>query len=377
AMTQWARDNTDRTGGVAAAEAAGSAFSTVFFTDVKFTQEGFPSYYPNAGAQTPRPDPRTLLAIDDASAAAMYGQQKLDDKAVATIAAAAGIQITWDDMSELSQSVPLITRIYPNGIADVNHFHAAGGMGFLIRELLEGGFLHEDVKTITGEGLASYAVETRLIEDKVAFLPAPKVSALPKVLTGVKTPFETDGGLKVLNGNLGKSVIKVSAVKPEHRIIEAPARVFHAQSELMDAFKNNELKGDMIAVVRFCGPKAIGMPELHKLTPLLGILQDRGLRVALVTDGRMSGASGKVPAAIHVTPEAIDGGAIAKIIDGDLLKLDAEAGTLSYLGDETKFNSRNPAEQDLKDQHSGMGRELFGGFRQLVGLAQDGASIFD
>ncbi len=293
------------------------------------------------------------------------------------IAAAAGIKITWDDMSELSQSVPLITRIYPNGIADVNHFHAAGGMGFLIRELLEGGFLHEDVKTITGEGLASYAVETRLIEDKVAFLPAPKVSALPKVLTGVKTPFETDGGLKVLNGNLGKSVIKVSAVKPEHRIIEAPARVFHAQSELMDAFKNNELKGDMIAVVRFCGPKAIGMPELHKLTPLLGILQDRGLRVALVTDGRMSGASGKVPAAIHVTPEAIDGGAIAKIIDGDLLKLDAEAGTLSYLGDETKFNSRNPAEQDLKDQHSGMGRELFGGFRQLVGLAQDGASIFD
>lgn len=292
------------------------------------------------------------------------------------IAAAAGLQITWDDMSELSGVVPLLTRIYPNGIADVNHFHAAGGMGFLIRELLDAGFLHNDVKTVWGTNLEGYAVEAKLIENKLTYQPAPKESGLPKVLATAAKPFSADGGLKVLNGNLGKSVIKVSAVKPEHRIIEAPARVFHSQSGLQEAFKNEELTGDVVAVIRFSGPKAIGMPELHKLTPLLGILQDRGHQVALLTDGRMSGASGKVPAAIHMTPEAVSGGAIAKIRDGDIVRLDAEKGTLDIIGNEREFFSRTPATEDLRAEHSGMGRELFAGFRDKVGMADRGASVF-
>src|SRR5690606_35645790 len=214
------------------------------------------------------------------------------------IAAAAGIQITWDDMSDLSDATPLLARVYPNGVADVNHFHAAGGMGFLIKELLESGHLHEDVKTVWGTGLSGYTVEAKLIEDTLSFEQAPEESALPKVLTSTRTPFQPTGGLKLLKGNLGRSVIKVSAVKPEHRVIEAPARVFHSQDGLQAAFKSGEIAGDVIAVVRFSGPKALGMPELHKLTPSLANLQDRGFKVALLTDGRMSGASGKVPAAI-------------------------------------------------------------------------------
>ena len=293
------------------------------------------------------------------------------------IAKAAGIKITWDDMSELSENVPLLTRIYPNGVADVNHFHAAGGMGFLIKELLADGYLHEDVKTINGTSLEAYGVEAKLIDEQLQFVASPKTSAAPDVLTSPKKPFAKNGGLKVLSGNIGKSVIKISAVKPEHRLIEAPARVFHSQAGLMDAFRAGDLETDVIAVVRFCGPKAIGMPELHKLTPLLGILQDRGFQVALVTDGRMSGASGKVPAAIHVTPEATQGGAIAKIRDGDMLRLDAEIGMLSYLGDEKEFLARTPATEDLTAEHQGMGRELFAGFRHLVGKAEDGASVFD
>ncbi|KRA56026.1 phosphogluconate dehydratase [Devosia sp. Root635] len=292
------------------------------------------------------------------------------------IAAAAGLQVTWDDMSDLSDATPLLARVYPNGVADVNHFHAAGGMGFLIQELLESGHLHEDVKTVWGEGLSGYKVEAKLIEDKLTFEPAPKESALPKVLTSTKAPFQTSGGLKLLTGNLGRSVIKVSAVKPEHRVVEAPARVFHGQEGLQAAFKAGELTGDMIAVVRFSGPRALGMPELHKLTPSLGILQDRGFKVALLTDGRMSGASGKVPAAIHMTPEAIDGGPISKIRDGDLIRLDANEGTLTFLGDEREFLSRTPATEDLRPQHYGMGRELFAGFRSLVGVADRGASVF-
>lgn len=293
------------------------------------------------------------------------------------IAKAAGLKITWDDMSELSDAVPLLTRIYPNGVADVNHFHAAGGMGFLIKELLHGGYLHEDVKTINGTGLAAYGVEAKLIEGELEFVDAPKDSELPDVLAPASSPFSSNGGLKVLNGNIGKCVIKTSAVKPQHRVVEAPARVFHSQAEMMETFKLGKLEGDVIAVVRFCGPKAIGMPELHKLTPLLGILQDRGFQVALVTDGRMSGASGKIPAAIHVTPEATQGGAIAKIQDGDMLRLDADAGTLAYLGDEVEFLSRTPATEDLNAQHFGMGRELFSGFRKLVGEAGDGACFFE
>jgi phosphogluconate dehydratase len=292
------------------------------------------------------------------------------------IAAAAGLQVTWQDMSDLSEVVPLLARVYPNGVADVNHFHAAGGMGFLIRELLESGHLHEDVKTVWGEGLSAYAVEARLVDDKLSFTPSPTESGDTKILTPVKDAFSKNGGLKLLGGNLGKSVIKVSAVKPEHRVIEAPARVFHSQHGLQAAFKAGELNHDMIAVVRFAGPKAVGMPELHNLTPALSVLQGRGFKVALVTDGRMSGASGKVPAAIHVTPEAVDGGPISKLRDGDLLRLDADAGTLTFLGDEREFFSRTPATEDLRHQHFGMGRELFAGFRALVGTADRGASVF-
>ena len=292
------------------------------------------------------------------------------------IAAAAGLHVTWQDMSDLSDAVPLLARVYPNGIADVNHFHAAGGMGFLIRELLESGHLHEDVKTVWGAGLSNYTVEAKLLEDKLSFEPAPAKSGNPKVLAPVSAPFSPTGGLKLLTGNLGKSVIKVSAVKPENRVVEAKARVFHSQQGLQDAFKAGELNGDVIAVVRFQGPKSVGMPELHKLTPALGVLQDRGHKVALLTDGRMSGASGKVPAAIHMTPEASDGGAISKIRDGDLIRLDADEGTLTFLGDEREFLSRTPATEDLRKEHHGMGRELFAGFRALVGAADRGASVF-
>ncbi|ODT70611.1 MAG: phosphogluconate dehydratase [Pelagibacterium sp. SCN 63-23] len=292
------------------------------------------------------------------------------------MAAAAGIQITWDDMSDLSDATPLLARVYPNGVADVNHFHAAGGMGYLIKELLESGHLHEDVKTVWGSGLSGYTVEAKLIENELAFEPSPSESALPKVLTSAKTPFQETGGLKLLTGNLGRSVIKVSAVKPEHRVVEAPARVFHSQDGLQAAFKSGEIAGDVIAVVRFSGPQALGMPELHKLTPSLANLQDRGFKVALLTDGRMSGASGKVPAAIHMTPEAVDGGPISKIRDGDMIRLDANEGTLTFLGDEKEFFSRTPATEDLRPSHFGMGRELFAGFRSLVGVADKGASVF-
>lgn len=295
---------------------------------------------------------------------------------IVAAAAAAGLQVTWEDMSELSDVVPSLTRIYPNGIADVNHFHAGGGMGFLIRELLKGGYLHADVKTVWGTGLDGYSLEAKYIDDKLSFVPSPEQSALPKVLTSIDKPFAPTGGLKLLAGNLGKSVIKISAVKEEHRFVEAPARVFHSQDGLQAALKAGEITSDTVAVVRFSGPKANGMPELHKLTPGLGILQDRGLKVALITDGRMSGASGKVPAAIHMTPEAGDGGPISKIRDGDILRLDAEKGTLELVGDEREFLSRTPATEDLRAEHFGMGRELFASFRASVGAADKGASIF-
>ena len=292
------------------------------------------------------------------------------------IAAAAGLHITWQDMSDLSDVVPLLARVYPNGLADVNHFHAAGGMGFLIRELLDAGYLHEDVKTVWGGGLSAYTVEARLLDDRLSFEPAPAQSGNPKILATAAAPFSANGGLKLLAGNLGKAVIKVSAVKPEHRVVEAPARVFHSQQGMLDAFRAGELNGDVVAVVRFQGPKSVGMPELHKLTPTLGILQDRGFKVALLTDGRMSGASGKVPAAIHVTPEACDGGPISKLRDGDIVRVDAEAGTLAFIGDEREFHSRTPATEDLRREHHGMGRELFAGFRAMVGAADRGASVF-
>lgn len=290
------------------------------------------------------------------------------------MAAAAGIQINWQDMSDLSDSTPLLAKVYPNGMADVNHFHAAGGMGFMIEQLLNDGALHDDVKTIWGSGLHVYAQEPKLDGEKVHFVAAPKTSGNDKVLAGTDAAFAKTGGLKLLKGNLGQSVIKISAVKEEHRFVEAPAKVFHSQDEMQEAFRKGDLEQDMIAVVRFSGPKAIGMPELHKLTPPLGILQGRGYKVALVTDGRMSGASGKIPAAIHLTPEALDGGPIAKIKDGDMLRLDSENGTLEFLGDQAEFDARPLATQDLSTSHYGLGRELFSGMRALVGAADKGAS---
>jgi phosphogluconate dehydratase len=293
------------------------------------------------------------------------------------MAQAAGIRLTWQDISDLSDIVPLLARVYPNGLADVNHFHAAGGMGFLIRELLDAGYLHDDVQTIWGEGLRSYAIEAKLGPDgSVVREPAPQMSGDPKVIATAAEPFQPTGGLKVLTGNIGQAIAKTSAVKPERRLVEAPAIVFHSQDEMNAAFKAGELERDFIAVLRFQGPKANGMPELHKLTTILGVLQDRGFKVALVTDGRMSGASGKVPSAIHVTPEALDGGAIGKIRDGDLIRLDGEAGTLSVNLSDAELKARPRAVADLSDNGFGMGRELFSAFRTIAGRAEHGASVF-
>lgn len=294
------------------------------------------------------------------------------------MAAAAGITLTWQDISDLSDITPLLARVYPNGLADVNHFNAAGGMGFLIRELLGAGLLHEDVRTAYGMGLSAYTVEARLAADGVGVerVAAPSESLDPKVLARADTPFSSNGGLRVLDGNVGKAVIKVSAVKPERRVVTAPARVFDGQEAVQRAFRAGELTGDFIAVVRYQGPSANGMPELHKLTPTLGVLMDRGQNVALVTDGRMSGASGKVPAAIHVTPEAKEGGVIGRIRDGDLIRLDAEAGTLELLVDAADLALREVAVPDLTGNDYGVGRELFGIFRSMVGPASKGATVF-
>lgn len=293
------------------------------------------------------------------------------------MATAAGIKLTWQDISDISAAVPLLARVYPNGLADVNHFHAAGGMGYLIRELLDAGLLHEDVRTVWGETLRDYTIEPALNADgTIARTPAPEVSADAKVLAKANAPFQPDGGIKVLSGNIGSAIIKVSAVKPDRHVIEAPAKIFHDQSEMQDAFKAGKLEGDFIAVVRYQGPKANGMPELHKLMTVLGILQDRGQRVALVTDGRLSGASGKVPSAIHVTPEALDNGMIAKIQEGDIIRLDAVQGTLSVLLSGDELQSRNIETPDLTRNHFGMGRELFSAFRHIAGHADQGASVF-
>jgi phosphogluconate dehydratase len=292
------------------------------------------------------------------------------------MARAAGIILTWQDISDLSDTVPLLARVYPNGLADVNHFHAAGGMGFLIKQLLKQGFVHDDVRTVFGQGLEAYTVDAKLDENgAVTREPSPEQSHDPKVLASIETPFQPTGGLKMLTGNLGKSVIKISAVKPERHIIEAPAIVFNDQQELQDAFKDGKLNRDFIAVVRFQGPKANGMPELHRLTPPLGVLQDRGFKVALVTDGRMSGASGKVPAAIHVTPEASECGPISLIRDGDIIRLDAISGTLEVLVPAAELAKREPARADLSANEWGMGRELFAPFRRNVGPADQGASV--
>ncbi len=292
------------------------------------------------------------------------------------IARAAGIRIDWNDFSDLSDVVPLLARVYPNGKADVNHFHAAGGMGYLIRELLDAGLLHEDVLTVAGQGLRRYADEPWLDAGRLAWREAPGTSGDDTVLRPAAAPFSADGGLKLLTGNLGRSVIKVSAVKSEHRVVEAPVQVFDDQDAVVAAFKAGELDRDVVVVVRFQGPRANGMPELHKLTPALSVLQERGFSVALLTDGRMSGASGKVPAAIHVTPEALAGGPIAKLRDGDRVRLDAEAGTLEALVDPGEWGAREAVRADLSRNAHGFGRELFTGFRRLAASAEEGALSF-
>lgn len=293
-----------------------------------------------------------------------------------TIARAAGIRINWDDFESLSAVVPLLARMYPNGDADVNRFHASGGMGYFIRELLDAGLLHEDVETIVGKGLHHYTQEPWLDNGQLAWRDAPLQSGDDSVLRPVSAPFDANGGIRLIRGPLGRAIIKVSAVKPEHRHIDAPAIVFDSQQALLDAFQRGELERDFFAVIRWQGPRANGMPELHKLTPTLGLLQERGFHVALVTDGRMSGASGKVPAVLHVTPEATAGGPLANVRDGDCLRLDADAGTLDVLVDEQEWAARLPAQPDLSTNQYGVGRELFNGFRAQVIGAEQGASSF-
>lgn len=293
------------------------------------------------------------------------------------IARAAGILIDWDDFDALSAAVPLLAKIYPNGKADVNHFHAAGGIAFLVRNLLEGGLLHEDVTTVAGKGLAHYTKEPRLIDGKLTWVDGVGESADDKVLRPIAAPFQPDGGLRLMQGRLGRGVIKISAVAPEYRKVTAPAIVFDSQEAVQAAFDAGELKRDFVAVVRFQGARANGMPELHRLTPLLGVLQDQGFRVALVTDGRMSGASGKVPAVIHVSPEALLSGPLGKVCTGDTIVIDAQAGVLDVEIDEQAWAARavaQPAHQ--AENEVGFGRELFGVFRAAAAPAEQGASVF-
>ncbi|MGU2130431.1 phosphogluconate dehydratase [Pseudomonas aeruginosa] len=291
------------------------------------------------------------------------------------IAQAAGIQLTWQDMSELSHVVPTLARIYPNGQADINHFQAAGGMSFLIRQLLDGGLLHEDVQTVAGPGLRRYTREPFLEDGRLVWREGPERSLDEAILRPLDKPFSAEGGLRLMEGNLGRGVMKVSAVAPEHQVVEAPVRIFHDQASLAAAFKAGELERDLVAVVRFQGPRANGMPELHKLTPFLGVLQDRGFKVALVTDGRMSGASGKVPAAIHVSPEAIAGGPLARLRDGDRVRVDGVNGELRVLVDDAEWQARSlePAPQD---GNLGCGRELFAFMRNAMSSAEESACSF-
>ncbi|TMV11289.1 phosphogluconate dehydratase [Arenibacterium halophilum] len=290
------------------------------------------------------------------------------------MARAGGIVLDWEDFSDLSDVTPLMARVYPNGLADVNHFHAAGGLGYMIGDLLKSGLLHPDTRTVAGQGLEHYTAEPKLIGDALEWQPGAGHSLNDKILRPAADPFQPTGGLKRLKGSLGTGVMKISAVAPEHRVVEARARIFHDQEAVKEAFKAGEFTEDTIVVVRFQGPKANGMPELHSLTPVLSVLQSRGLKVALVTDGRMSGASGKVPAAIHVCPEALDGGPIARLQDGDLLRVDAEAGVLDILTEGVA--DRPAATPDLSANETGLGRELFAVFRQTVGSADTGATVF-
>lgn len=290
------------------------------------------------------------------------------------IAQAAGIQLTWQDMAELSEVVPTLAHVYPNGKADINHFHAAGGTALLIRELLDAGLLHDNVATVAGPGLRRYTEEPFLDGERLVWRAGAVASLDESILRPAARPFSPEGGLRLLQGNLGRAVMKVSAVATEHQVVEAPARVFHDQAELAAAFQAGELDRDLVAVVRFQGPRCNGMPELHKLTPFLGVLQDRGYQVALVTDGRMSGASGKVPAAIHVCPEACDGGPLARVRDGDLIRVDGRTGELRVLVDAAEFAAREPVAPP--PPAIGSGRELFAFMRAGFSSAEQGASVF-
>ena len=347
---------------------------------------------------TPLRDALTVAAVERAAAITALGQDYrpagavLDERAyvngmvglmatggstnlvlhLPAMARASGVHLDLADFEAISHLVPLMAKVYPNGLADVNHFHAAGGIGFLMAELMDAGLLHADATSILGDDLAAYRTEPKLDGDRLHWQPGTPTSLNDKILRPASTPFAPTGGLKQLHGNLGKGVIKVSAVAPERHIVEAPCRIFHDQNDVKTAFKNNEFLSDTVVVVRFQGPQANGMPELHSLTPTLSVLQERGLKVALVTDGRMSGASGKVPAAIHVSPEAAAGGPLARLRDGDLVRLDAVAGTLSVLADD--FDSRTPVTVDLSANTWGTGRELFETFRRAVGPSTMGAS---
>ncbi|MFK4440082.1 phosphogluconate dehydratase [Caballeronia udeis] len=293
------------------------------------------------------------------------------------IARAAGIVIDWNDFDELSQAVPLTARIYPNGKADVNHFHAAGGVAYLVRDLLQAGLLHEDVTTVAGKGLKHYTREPKLIDGKLQWVDGSETSHDTKVLRSHKEPFAPDGGLRLMQGKLGRGVIKISAVAEQHRHVRASAIVFESQEEVQEAFDNGELKRDFVAIVRFQGARANGMPELHRLTPLLGVLQDQGFHVALVTDGRMSGASGKVPAVIHISPEALLRGPIGKVRTGDMIVIDANKGVLDVEIGEQEWAAREVGQpKHQAGNEVGFGRELFGVFRSAAMPAELGASVF-
>lgn len=290
------------------------------------------------------------------------------------MARAAGIIVNWDDFDALSSVTPLLTKIYPNGQADINHFQAAGGMALLFKELIKAGLLHQDVKTICGDGLELYTKEPKIIDGKLTWVDGPDESGDKDVIAAFDSPFKPDGGLCVLDGNLGRAVIKTSSLREGKSVVKAPAVVFESQHDLDGAFKSGELDKDCVVVVRYQGPRAVGMPELHKLTPPLGVLQDKGFKVALVTDGRMSGASGKVPAAIHLYPEALDGGLIAKVQDGDIIEVNAEENRIVLHVSDEELAARQPYVKDLSVEREAMGRELFNGLRKVLTTPEEGAS---
>lgn len=294
---------------------------------------------------------------------------------IVAVAKACGVHVTWEDMDELSRATPLLARVYPNGQADVNQFHEAGGMAYLVKELRLGGLLNEDVVNIMGQDLTVYEKVPQLNDKSEAvWTTAVGDSKDTEVLRPVTAPFDSEGGLRVLNGNLGKGVIKISAVAPEHRQVTAPCVVFESQEDLIEAFKRGELEKDFVAVVRFQGPSANGMPELHKMTPSLGVLQDKGFKVALVTDGRMSGASGKVPSAIHMSPEAKLGGPLCRVKTGDVIRFDADAGVVELQLSDKELQAREIIEEPAIVQN--LGRSLFRGLRELAGVSQEGATVF-